>query len=207
VQAGHELASHGYEHERASRQTHEEFRSDVRRAKHLLEDTGGVPVVGYRAPSFSIDKSNGWALSCLAEEGYRYSSSIYPIRHDHYGMADAPRFPYRPVEAASLLEIPITTVRVLNRNFPAGGGGYFRLLPYSVSKWSLRRVNRIDGQPCVFYFHPWEIDPEQPRQRGIGLKTRFRHYVNLSRMQARLGRLLSDFQWDRMDRVFLGGAA
>lgn len=201
--AGHEVASHGFAHGRASAQKPEEFRADVGRAKRLLEDIAGVPVRGYRAPSFSIGRTNMWALECLAEEGYRYSSSIYPIRHDHYGMPGAPRFAHRPAAANGLIEIPVTTVQVMNRTLPAGGGGYFRLLPYSLSKWCMKRVNRRDGQPCVFYFHPWEIDPEQPRPRGVAWKSRFRHYVNLSRMQERIRRLLTDFRWNRMDRIFL----
>ena len=206
VDAGHELASHGFSHGRANEQSREQFSEDVRSAKQLLEDTAGVAVIGYRAPSFSIGLLNLWALESLAESGYTYSSSIYPIRHDHYGMPNAPRFAHRPENANGLLEIPVTTVRFWNRNLPAGGGGYFRLMPYSFSSWCLRRVNGTDGQPCVFYFHPWEIDPDQPRQQGITAKTRFRHYVNLSRMRSRIERLLRDFHWDRMDRVFLGGA-
>jgi len=201
--AGHEVASHGFEHTRATEQSREQFYHDVSRAKQLLEDVVGVPIKGYRAPSFSINESNPWAIDCLAEAGYTYSSSIYPIRHDHYGMPDAPRFPYLADRSGRLMEIPVTTVRIGNRNLPAGGGGYFRLVPYPVSKWCLRRVNGKEGKACVFYFHPWEIDPEQPRQKGIGLRTRFRHYVNLNRMRSRLERLLQDFQWDRMDRVFL----
>jgi polysaccharide deacetylase family protein (PEP-CTERM system associated) len=207
VESGHELASHGYSHGRAHEQTHDEFREDVRSAKRLLEDVSGTGVKGYRAPSFSIGRMNLWALECLEAEGYTYSSSIYPIQHDHYGMPDAPRFLHRPQNVQGLIEIPVTTVRVWNKNFPAGGGGYFRLLPYSVSSWCMRRVNRLDRQSCVFYFHPWEIDPDQPRQHGVGIKTRFRHYVNLSRMRDRIDRLLRDFHWDRMDRIFLGGAA
>lgn len=207
VQSGHELASHGFGHGRAHEQTHAEFRDDVRSAKHLLEDISGAAVKGYRAPSFSIGKMNLWALECLEAEGYIYSSSIYPIQHDHYGMPDAPRFHHRPQNVQGLIEIPVTTVRVWNKNFPAGGRGYFRLLPYSVSSWCLRRVNRLDGQSCVFYFHPWEVDPDQPRQHGVGMKTRFRHYVNLSRMRDRIDRLLRDFRWDRMDNIFLGRTA
>ena len=203
VACGHELASHGYAHGRATEQTREQFTEDVRSAKKLLEDISGVRISGYRAPSFSIGAMNLWALDCLAESGYAYSSSIYPIRHDHYGMPDAPRFPHRPASTHGLLEIPVTTIRLGGRNLPAGGGGYFRLMPYSLSRACLRRVNRRDGRPCVFYFHPWEIDPEQPRQRGISVKTRFRHYVNLSRMHARIERLMRDFHWDRMDRIFL----
>lgn len=203
VAAGHELASHGYAHRRANEQSRAEFREDIRRAKQILEDVGGVAVQGYRAPSFSIDHHNLWALDELAEAGYRYSSSIYPVHHDHYGMPDAPRFAHRPRGDAGVVELPATTVRLFGRNLPASGGGWFRLLPYPVSRWMLTRVNARDRQPGIFYFHPWEIDPEQPRQRGVGVKTRFRHYVNLSRMERRITRLLRDFQWDRMDRIFL----
>lgn len=209
VEQGHELASHGYAHLRASDQTREAFFQDIVRAKNLLEDIGGVAVKGYRAPSFSIGRENLWAQACLQEAGYRYSSSVYPIRHDHYGMHEAPRFAFYPEDGKGLLELPVTTVRLFNQNLPAGGGGYFRLLPYGLSRWCLNRVNRVDMRPCIFYFHPWEIDPGQPRQRGIGLKTRFRHYVNLSAMERRLHKLCRDFHWDRMDTVFLstGSAA
>lgn len=202
VEHGHELASHGYAHLRASEQSRAEFQKDVTRAKKLLEDIAGVEVKGYRAPSFSISHGNLWALDCLREAGYRYSSSVYPIRHDHYGMPDAPRFAFYPREAGGILELPVTTVKLFRRNLPAGGGGYFRLLPYRISRWCLNRVNTVDRQPCVFYFHPWEIDPGQPRQEGVGLKTRFRHYVNLSVMEQRIRALCRDFQWDRIDRVF-----
>lgn len=202
VAGGHELASHGYGHLRASDQSESEFRTDVTHAKKLLEDISGTPVNGYRAPSFSIGHKNMWALDVLNEAGYLYSSSIYPVKHDHYGMPEAPRFKFQPRQHA-LLELPPTTMQMLGRNFPASGGGYFRLLPYSLSAWMMRRVNQRDGEPGIFYFHPWEIDPEQPRQRGVGMKTRFRHYVNLSRMQGRLERLLQDFEWGRMDHIFL----
>ena len=201
VGRGHELASHGYGHLRASDQSPAEFTDDIVRAKALLEDIGGVAVRGYRAPSFSINQNNLWALECIRDAGYRYSSSIYPVRHDHYGMPDAPRFAYASI--TDLVEVPVTTVDLFNRNWPAGGGGYFRLLPYALSRWLLQRVNRVDGEPCMFYFHPWEVDPSQPRVPGIDAKTRFRHYVNLERMQARLERLLDDFRWGRVDRVFL----
>ena len=204
IAQGHELASHGYAHHRATHQGRDEFRQDITRAKKLLEDIGGIGVKGYRAPSFSVGRGNLWALECLGEAGYRYSSSVYPIRHDHYGMHEAPRFAFYPEGAHGLLELPVTTVNLFNRNLPAGGGGYFRLLPYGVSRWCLKRVNTVDRQPCIFYFHPWEIDPGQPRQRGISLKTRFRHYVNLSAMERRLRALLKDFHWDRMDHLFLG---
>ena len=204
VDNGHELASHGYGHERASDLTPAAFREDVTRAKRILEDLGGVAVRGYRAPSFSIDHRNWWAVAELEEAGYAYSSSIYPVRHDHYGMPDAPRFPHRPNGERGILEVPPTTLPLFGRNLPAAGGGWFRLLPYEMSRWMLKRVNGCDGAPCMFYFHPWEVDPEQPRPAGISMKTRFRHYVNLRRTAGRLRRLLNDFEWDRVDRVFLG---
>jgi polysaccharide deacetylase family protein (PEP-CTERM system associated) len=197
---GHEVASHGQAHLRASDQSPVEFDNDIRAAKHLLEDLTGVAVRGYRAPSFSIGYRNLWAFDRIAAAGYRYSSSVYPVRHDHYGMPDAPRFPYRV--GAALIEIPVSTTRVLGRNLPAGGGGYFRLAPYRMSRWAINRVNRVDMRPAIFYLHPWEIDPQQPRIKGVSLKTRFRHYVNLNRTEARLRRLLSDFRWERIDRVF-----
>jgi polysaccharide deacetylase family protein (PEP-CTERM system associated) len=204
VEAGHELASHGFSHGRAHDQQPDEFLDDIRRAKSVLENLSGCEVRGYRAPSFSIGPRNPWAFDCIAKAGYRYSSSVYPIRHDHYGAPDSPRFPHevRP----GLVEVPVSTVRVMNTNLPAGGGGYFRLLPYAVSRWSVSRINRIDGRPAMFYFHPWEIDDEQPRMSGISAKTRFRHYLNLARTKSRLTRLLRDFRWDRVDRVFLDGA-
>ncbi len=203
VAQGHELASHGYAHRRATDQNREEFMHDIVHAKRLLEDIGGVDVKGYRAPSFSIGRGNLWAQNCVQEAGYIYSSSIYPIRHDHYGMHDAPRFAFYPEGGNGLLELPVTTVRLFNKNLPAGGGGYFRLLPYDLSRWCLKRVNTVDQRPCVFYFHPWEIDPGQPRQTGISLKTRFRHYVNLASMEQRIRALCKDFRWDRMDSLFL----
>jgi polysaccharide deacetylase family protein (PEP-CTERM system associated) len=202
VGAGHELASHGYAHLRITEQTPTAFAQDIRRAKRLLEDLAGTEVKGYRAPSFSVGKHTLWAFDKIAEAGYQYSSSVYPVRHDLYGMPEAPRFPYRP--RRGILEIPVSTARVLNRNLPAGGGGYFRLLPYALSRALIRRVNGIDRRPSVFYFHPWEIDFTQPRVRGTTLKTRFRHYVNLRRTEPRLHRLLRDFRWRRMDEIFLG---
>ena len=204
VENGHELASHGYGHERASDLSEAAFFDDIRRAKVLLEDLSGTEVRGYRAPSFSIGSANLWAFDCLERAGYRYSSSIYPIAHDHYGMPDAPRFAHR---VRGLLEVPATTLRALNRNWPASGGGYFRLMPYGLSRWMLNRVNQRDAQPAIFYFHPWEIDPGQPRVPGISAKTRFRHYVNIGRMEGKLDRLLSDFDWGRMDRVFFDNAS
>ncbi|NMF87388.1 XrtA system polysaccharide deacetylase [Aromatoleum petrolei] len=200
VSQGHEIASHGYEHERASAQSCDRFLADIVLAKAVLEDIGGERVAGYRAPSFSIGKANLWAHDCIAEAGYAYSSSVYPVHHDHYGMPDAPRFPYRL--DCGLLEVPVTTMRWMGRNWPAGGGGFFRLLPYAVSRWQIARVNREDAQAAIFYFHPWEIDPEQPRVNRASMKTRFRHYVNLERTEARLRCLLRDFAWGRADRVF-----
>jgi polysaccharide deacetylase family protein (PEP-CTERM system associated) len=204
VQGGHELASHGMEHRPVYSQSPEEFRADVRRTKAMLEDTGGVAVTGYRAASFSITDKTFWAFDLLAEEGYRYSSSIYPVRHDLYGIPDAPRFAFRPT-AGPLLEVPMSTVALFGRNLPCSGGGYFRLLPYAVSRWAFRHVNERDRRPSIFYFHPWEIDPDQPRQHAAPLKSRFRHYLNLHRMEGRLGMLLRDFAWDRMDRIYLDG--
>ena len=202
VAQGHELASHGYGHERASDLSRSAFTDDIRRAKGLLEDIGGVAVRGYRAPSFSIDARNLWAFDCLQATGHVYSSSIYPIKHDHYGMPDAPRFAHRV--AGGLLEVPVTTLRLGGRNLPSSGGGYFRLLPYALSRWMIRRVNAVDRQAAVFYFHPWEIDHAQPRIAGIDAKTRFRHYVNIHKMAHRLDALLQDFRWGRMDEIFLG---
>ena len=201
VNEGHELASHGYGHERASEQTEEAFFTDIQLAKIVLEDLAGCEVIGYRAPSFSIGANNLWAFDCLARAGYRYSSSIYPIRHDHFGMPDSPRFAYKV--RPGLMEIPITTLRVLNRNLPSSGGGYFRLFPYALSRWMLGRVNGHERESGVFYFHPWEIDAGQPRIAGISSKTRFRHYVNIKRMENRLNLLLGDFKWGRMDHIFL----
>jgi len=185
-----------------TRQTPEDFSEDIAKTKTILEDIAGSEVLGYRAASYSIVNKTLWAHDLLQEAGYRYSSSIYPIHHDLYGIPDAPRFPYWN-RKEGLLEIPITTVSLFRHNLPCGGGGYFRLLPYRVSRWAMRRVNKADGQPCVFYFHPWEIDPGQPRQQGVSRKTRFRHYLNLGRMINRIERLLIDFNWGRMDHVFL----
>ncbi len=202
--AGHEVASHGYGHRRATEQNPADFLEDIRRAKTLLEDIAGAAVKGYRAPSFSVGEANPWAFDCIAQAGYRYSSSVYPVRHDHYGAPNSPRFPYR---MSGVLEVPVATARVANANLPAGGGGYFRLLPYALSRSLIRRVNAVDRQPAVFYFHPWELDPQQPRVAGASVKTRFRHYVNLHRTEGRLRRLLHDFRWGRMDGIFLHGTA
>jgi polysaccharide deacetylase family protein (PEP-CTERM system associated) len=196
---GHELASHGYAHDRASELDPAAFSSDVVLAKAILEDIGGIAITGYRAPSFSIGHANRWAYDCLAEAGYRYSSSTYPIAHDHYGNPDGLRF--RHDVGGGLLEIPVTTARLLRKNWPAGGGGYFRLMPYAVSRWLIQRVNGDDRKAAIFYFHPWEIDPEQPRVHSADARTRFRHYVNLQRTSARLHMLLHDFRWGRLDHV------
>ena len=201
VAEGHELASHGFGHLRADRQSPEEFRDDVRRAKRVLEDLGGAPVHGYRAPTFSIGGGSKWAHTILAEEGYSYSSSVYPVKHDLYGTPEAPRTPFSPVPG--MLEIPLTSVRMLGVDMPASGGGYFRLLPYPVTRGLLNRARRLNRSPAVFYLHPWEIDPEQPRQQSAPWKSRFRHYLNLNRTEPRLRRLLRDFTWTRMDRLFL----
>jgi polysaccharide deacetylase family protein (PEP-CTERM system associated) len=201
VDEGHELASHGYWHQLADSQTQDVFREDVGHARRVLEDVGGVSVRGYRAPTFSINTRNPWAFDVLADEGYTYSSSLFPIKHDLYGMPNAPRFAHR-VGGGRLTEIPMTTVRAGGRNLPCSGGGYFRLFPYGLFRAGLRRFNRQDDASGVFYTHPWEIDPGQPRVSAAPMMSKFRHYVNLSRTKARIERLLRDFAWDRMDRVF-----
>lgn len=201
INEGHELASHGFYHVKATELTGQEFYQDVLSSKNFLEDLGGVRIRGYRAPSFSFNESNPWVFECLSKAGYVYSSSVYPINHDHYGMPNSPRFIHEI--ASGFYEIPITTIKILGRNFPASGGGYFRLFPYNFSKWMFGRVNRSENQPLIFYFHPWEIDPNQPRIDGASMKSRFRHYLNLNVMESRLNRLLKDFSWNRMDAVFL----
>jgi polysaccharide deacetylase family protein (PEP-CTERM system associated) len=203
VAEGHELACHGYEHIRVTEQSPEQFRADVAKSKKILEALSGKAVNGYRAASYSINASNLWALDILQEEGFHYSSSIYPVKHDLYGMPDAPRFMYEPLVGHSFKEIPITTLRFGDTNRPCGGGGFFRFYPYVVSKWALKHVNNKERQAGIFYFHPWEMDPEQPRQSGLTLKTRFRHYLNLHKMEQRIDQLLTDFQWDTMENVFL----
>jgi len=202
VTDGHELACHGYEHIRVTEQTPEQFRNDVSKSKKLLEELSGKEVKGYRAASYSIGANNLWALNVLQEVGFKYSSSIYPVKHDLYGIPDAPRFIYEPIENHNFKEIPITTVRFGDKNLPCGGGGFFRFYPYALSKWAFNRVNNQENESAIFYFHPWEIDPEQPRQPGLSLKTRTRHYLNLNRMENRIKRLLTDFNWDTMANVF-----
>jgi len=201
VAAGHELASHGHGHELVHEIGEAAFRDDIRRAKAALEDAGGVAVRGYRAPTFSIGPHTPWAHQILAEEGYGYSSSVFPVKHDLYGAPDAPRAPHRP-RADGVLELPMTTLRAAGRNLPCAGGGWFRLVPYPLFRTALRRVNGREGARGIFYFHPWEVDPAQPRVARAGRLSRFRHYTGLSSMMARLEALLRDFSWGRMDQVF-----
>jgi polysaccharide deacetylase family protein (PEP-CTERM system associated) len=203
--AGHEVACHGLSHQMVIRQTPEQFRAETLESRACLEEATGAAVRGYRAATYSITRESLWALDILAELGFAYDSSIFPIHHDLYGIPDSPRFPYRH-KGTGLLEVPVTTVEFAGQRLPCGGGGYFRLLPYALFRSALRRVNGRDGQPAVFYCHPWEVDPEQPRVPGLPWKSRFRHYTNLSKMESRLRRLLRDFRWGRMDEVF-GAAA
>ena len=199
--AGHEIASHGWDHRRVFAMDAAAFRADLERARMAIEDASGATPRGYRAPSFSIDARTPWAHRVLADLGYAYSSSVAPVAHDHYGWREAPRFAFRPVEGSELIELPITTFELGGRRLAAGGGGFFRLLPYRFSDWAIARVNRRDRRPAVFYFHPWEIDPGQPRVAGAPLKSRLRHYTNLSRMEPKLLRLLEAHRWGRTDAV------
>ena len=199
--AGHEIASHGWDHARVFTLGADGFAQDIARARKALEDATGQQVTGYRAPSFSIDARTPWAHAVLAEQGYRYSSSVAPIVHDHYGWREAPRFAFRPVQDAGLIEIPVTTAEIAGRRMAAGGGGFFRILPYAVSRWAITRVNAVDRRPAVFYFHPWEIDPGQPRRADAPLRSRLRHYTNLCAMAGKLDRLIGDFRWGRMDAL------
>ncbi|HIJ86010.1 MAG: polysaccharide deacetylase [Magnetococcales bacterium] len=203
---GHEIASHGMQHVRVTQQSPEEFFQDALACKHLLENISGQPVLGYRASTYSIGRDNLWALDALAKAGYGYSSSIYPIRHDLYGWPEAPRFAFHPrhggTEGDGLLEIPVSTLEWFGHRVPCGGGGYFRLYPLAFSLWALHHLNVKEGKSAVFFLHPWELDPGQPRLKNLPMKVRFRHYLNLEKMEARLERLLASFRWDRMDRVF-----
>ncbi len=207
VDRGHELASHGYEHHRVFEQSPAAFRADVERTRKTLEDVSGARVQGYRAASFSIDRRCWWAFDVLAETGHVYSSSLHPIRHDHYGAPDEPRFAFRPVDGNPLVEIPVATFELLGRRWSCAGGGFFRLLPYAWSRLGLRRLHARDGKPGIFYFHPWEIDPGQPRVPGLPARSRLRHYTNLSRMAGKLRRLMADFHWSRLDRILAGQTA
>lgn len=199
--AGHEVASHGWDHARVFSLDRHSFAADITRARKELEDASGTAISGYRAPSFSIDVRTPWAHAVLAEQGYTYSSSVAPIRHDHYGWREAPRFAFRPVGTLPLVEIPVTTAHLGGRRLAAGGGGFFRVLPYAFSHWAITQVNRAEGRPAVFYFHPWEIDPDQPRIADAPLRSRLRHYTNLDGMAAKLSRLVGDFAWGRMDEL------
>ncbi|MBL1264956.1 DUF3473 domain-containing protein [Methylomicrobium sp. RS1] len=203
IKDGHELACHGYEHIRVTEQTPAQFREDISKAKKILESLSGKEVKGYRAASYSICAKNLWALDILNEEGFKYSSSIYPVKHDLYGIPDAPRFIFEPLVDHNFKEIPITTITFGKKNFPCGGGGFFRLYPYIISKWAFNHINQKEKQAGVFYFHPWEIDPDQPRQKGLDLRTRTRHYLNLSHMEKRIKWLIKDFNWDTMENVFI----
>lgn len=203
AEAGHELASHGWDHARVFTLDRERFADDLARTRKVIEDAAGVAVTGYRAPSFSIDQRTPWAYMVLAEQGYAYSSSVAPIAHDHYGWREAPRFAFRPLPWSDLVEIPVTTAEFGGRRLAAGGGGFFRVLPYAFSRWAIRQVNRRDGRSAIFYFHPWEIDPGQPRVAGAPLKSRLRHYTNIEVMAEKLRQLVGEFAWGRMDVLAL----
>jgi len=197
--AGHEIASHGWDHARVHSLDRKSFGADILRARKTLEDATGARVTGYRAPSFSIDQRTPWAYMELAEQGYAYSSSVAPVAHDHYGWREAPRFAFHPLPGHSLVEIPVTTAILSGRRVAAGGGGFFRVLPYGFSRWAIRQVNREERRPAVFYFHPWEIDPEQPRVPDAPLRSKVRHYTNLGKMAGKLRELVKEFAWGRMD--------
>ncbi|MEW6575313.1 MAG: XrtA system polysaccharide deacetylase [Pseudomonadota bacterium] len=198
--AGHELGNHGQNHDRVFTFTPQQFAADLERSRKAIEDAAGVAVRGYRAPSFSINPHTPWAHEVMAEQGYSYSSSINPIKHDHYGWPDAPRFAFHPLPDSELVEIPVTTAMLGKKRIAAGGGGFFRLLPYSYSRWAIRQVN-ADARPGIIYFHPWEIDPDQPRVANAPIKSKLRHYTNLDAMAGKLKRLMADFKWDRLDRI------
>lgn len=205
--AGHEVASHGYGHELVSNIGETRFRIDIRHARRLLEDVTGVAVRGYRAPTFSVGPAiTPWAHRVLAEEGYAYSSSVFPVGHDLYGAPDAPRAPHRP-DPEGVPELPMTTLRLMGRNLPCAGGGWFRLAPYPLFRAALRRVNGAEHVPAVFYFHPWEVDPRQPRLAEAPVRARFRHYARQGSMERRITLLLRDFAWGRVDEVFAGAIA
>ena len=211
---GHEIASHGYAHCLVSKMDRITFRRDIRASKSLLEGLSGKVVTGYRAPSYSITPQTLWAFDELYEAGYKYDSSIFPIVHDLYGIRDWPRFATMAAKNANgewyscqsttpdqpaLLEFPITALNLAGRNLPIAGGGYFRFFPYRVTRWGLNRINQVDKQPFVFYLHPWELDPDQPRMKGASAKSRFRHYLNLDKTEARFKKLLSEFNFTTID--------
>lgn len=198
---GHETASHGYAHRLVYDQTPGQFRNDVRRAKGVLEDLSGAPVYGFRAPSYSITPRSLWALDVLIEEGYRYDASIFPIRHDRYGIPCSARHPYVLTrDGGCLVEAPASTVQWGPLNLPIAGGGYFRILPYRWTAWGIDHLNRVEGRPAIFYVHPWEIDPDQPRLAAPRLG-RFRHYFNLSKTETRFRELLRQFRFGPMSNV------
>lgn len=205
--AGHEVASHGWDHQRVFRMDRKSFAEDLERSRKTIEDAAGVAISGYRAPSFSIDHRTPWAYMILAEQGFAYSSSVAPVAHDHYGWREAPRFAFKPLPWSDLIEIPVTTALFAGKRLAAGGGGFFRVLPYGFSRWAIRQVNQRDGRPAVFYFHPWEIDPDQPRVSAAPLKSRLRHYTNLDGMADKLRQLILDFRWGRMDLLAAREAA
>ncbi|MGR6328235.1 XrtA system polysaccharide deacetylase [Sphingomonas sp. XXL09] len=199
VAAGHEIASHGWDHRRVFTMDAATFRDDLTRARVALEDAAGAAVTGYRAPSFSIDQRTPWAHAELAAAGYRYSSSVAPVRHDHYGWRDAPRFAFRPIAGSDLIELPVTVASIGGRHL-ATGGGFFRMLPAALTDFAVRQVN-AERQPAVFYFHPWEVDPDQPRVRNAPLRSRVRHYSRLAAMAGKLDGLIARHRWGRVDAV------
>ena len=205
-EAGHEVASHGWDHIRVFTMSADQFADDLSRTRKTLEDASGVAVTGYRAPSFSIDTRTPWAHAVLADSGYAYSSSVAPVVHDHYGWPEAPRFAFRPVKGSGLIELPVTTAKFAGRTLAAGGGGFFRLLPYRFSRWAFEQVNAA-GEPGIFYFHPWEIDPDQPRMANAPMRSKIRHYTNLDIMAAKLIRMMAAFDWGRVDAVAAQAAA
>lgn len=204
---GHEIASHGWDHRRVFTMDRASFGEDIRKARAAIEDASGSRVTGYRAPSFSIDQRTPWAFMEMVEQGYAYSSSVAPVAHDHYGWPEAPRFAFKPLPWAPLVEIPVTTALFAGKRLAAGGGGFFRVLPYAFSRWAIRQVNRTEQRPAVFYFHPWEIDPGQPRVAGAPLKSRLRHYTRLDQMAPKLRQLIREFAWGRMDLLAYREAA
>lgn len=191
---GHQIACHSYRHQKIYHQTLEEFRQDTKKAKNILEDITGQPIIGYRAPTYSITKKSLWALDILEELGFKWDSSIFPILHDNYGIPDAPRFTYK-LPNHDLIEYPITTALIFGRKIPVAGGGYFRILPYWFTRMALKKINQQEKQPVIFYLHPWEVDPNQPKIDHAGWKSRFRHYHNLGRTEERLHYLLQEFQF------------
>jgi len=201
IDQGHDLASHGMDHQRVTSLKREEFSEDVYQSKMILEQVSGTEITGYRAPSYSFSSDTDWAHAVLHENGYRYSSSIAPIKHYFYGISNAPRFSHSHADG-QIVEFPITTTRVFNKNYPCGGGGWFRLYPYRLSRWAINRVNKQDNEPAIFYIHPWELDHEQPRVKNLSYATHFRHYQNLRNTEQKLTRLLQDYTWCSIPEAF-----